>query len=119
MRKLPDKGESIIKFRDKVEAEIKHRESVEALEASFATLSVNVDLPVDKHTEKMFVMEKPEKKRFIPGLTLQKEYHPKAGHDSSKFIEDAKYFNKQTQRLSLPESVGILKKQDERTKVNS
>ncbi|CAH0562031.1 unnamed protein product [Brassicogethes aeneus] len=113
--KLPDKGESVIRFRDKIQEEINNRNEICNIEQSLNKLSLDVNFcNKDKHIQKLCTIEnKPDKERYKPFSTLNKQSEHKV--DTSKFIEDP-FFDKTTKLVNLPESLNILSQQEERVK---
>lgn len=104
-------------FRDKVEKEIRYREDFHNIEASVKRLSLNDN---DKHVQKLCEIEKiPEKERYKPSATLNKVQEVQPNSKIFKIMEDCVQCNKPTKLILLPESIDILKKQDERVKVST
>lgn len=113
---LPDKGESVRKFRDLLETEIKNREQIVDLEQSVTNLCLLTD--AQKHVQKICKFEKkPQKDRYKPFATLNKTIEIKPERKVFKVMEDCKLENHPTKLLQLPESMDILKQQEERIKV--
>ncbi|KAJ8933015.1 hypothetical protein NQ314_014253 [Rhamnusium bicolor] len=113
---LADKGESIKGFRDKVEMEVKYREELKNIEKSMNKLST-CDNENEKHVQKLCEIEKtPEKERYKPFSTLNTIKEVKSDSKIFKIMEDCTHCNKPTKLILLPESIDILKKQDERVK---
>ncbi|KAG5884632.1 hypothetical protein JTB14_023826 [Gonioctena quinquepunctata] len=114
MNKLPDKGESIKKFFTQVEDEIKFRQSLDLIQDSMNKISISEQ---DKHVQKMCDLEKsPEKDRYKPFATLNKVKNVPPDSKIFKIMEDCNQSNKPTKLILLPESMDILKKQEERVK---
>lgn len=116
IKNLPDRGESINKFREIVENEIKYREQITNLEQSVNSLSLVEDS--QKHVTKLCDLERHiEKDRYKPFSTLNKSIEIKPNRKVFKCMEDCKLDNKPTKMIPLPESMEILKQQEERVKV--
>ncbi|KAJ8983889.1 hypothetical protein NQ317_000925 [Molorchus minor] len=112
INKLPDKGESIKLFRARVEKEIEFRDELGEIEESFSNLPLG-----DKHEQKLYCMETaPRKERYKPFATLNKTLEVPPESNAFKLMEDCSRTNKPVQMINLPESIEILKEQDEKVK---
>ncbi|CAG9813661.1 unnamed protein product [Phaedon cochleariae] len=114
INKLKDKGESIRQFRDQVKNEIEYRKGLDDIQSSIGKLSISDQ---ETHAQKLCEFEKsPAKERYKPFSTLNKTMKINPDSKIYKIVEDCKPYVKPTKLIPLPESMDILKKQEDRVK---